>query len=99
MKAHIPAAAYLTRRQKQIVREYDSNTQNENFTRYIKLSAVVLHTKFGFGHDRVADFLGAISAAAEAAEKDEIFWKHIDDAVIDEMKMPFDRENYEKVDK
>jgi hypothetical protein len=99
MKAHIPAAARLTRREKQIVHEYDSSIQNENFLRYVKLSIVALHSAFGFGHDRAADFLGTISRLAEEAEKDEIFWKHVDDVVIDELGLPFDRENYEEVDK
>jgi len=49
MKAHIPASARLTRRQKQIVREYDSSIVNENFQRFVKLSIVSLHEKFGFG--------------------------------------------------
>ncbi len=99
MKAHIPAAARLTRREKQIVREYDSSIQNENFLRYVKLSIVALHSAFGFGHDRAADFLGTISRLAEEAEKNEIFWKHVDDVVIDELGLPFDRENYEEADK
>ncbi len=99
MKAHIPAAARLTHRQKQIVREYDASITNENFRRYMKLSLIALREKFGFGHDRAANFLGAISSAAEDAERDEIFWKHVDDVVIDELKLPFDREDYEKVDR
>ena len=99
MKAHIPASERLSRREKQIVREYDSSVQNENFQRYMKLSIVALHEKFGFGHDRCADFLGEISRLAEEAGQDEIFWKHCDDVVLDELKMPFDRENYEEMDK
>lgn len=99
MKAHIPAAARLTRREKQIVREYDSSIQNENFLRYVKLSIAALHEQFGFGHDRAADFLGTISRLAEEAEKDEVFWKHCDDVVIGELKLEFPRENYKAVDK
>lgn len=99
MKAHIPASARLTRRQKQIVREYDASVANENFQRFVKLSIVSLHEKFGFGHDRCADFLGEISKLAEEAEKDPIFWSHIDRVVLNELKMTFDRENYEEVDR
>jgi hypothetical protein len=99
MKAHIPASARLTRREKQIVREYDSSIQNENFRRYVKLSIVALREQFGFGHDRAADFLGTISRLADEAGKDEIFWEHIDEVVIGELKLQFPREDYKSVDR
>jgi hypothetical protein len=99
MKAHIPASMRLTKREKAIVKEYDDSIQNENFMRYVKLSIVALHEQFGFGHDRAADFLGTISRLAEEAEKDEIFWEHIDKIVIEELKLELQRENYKAVDR
>ena len=99
MKAHISASMRLTKREKAIVKEYDDSIQNENFMRYVKLSIVALHEQFGFGHDRAADFLGTISRLAEEAEKDEIFWEHIDKIVIEELKLELQRENYKAVDR
>lgn len=100
MNCHIPAKSRLTCQQKKVVREYNEKVQGSVFTRYLKLCAVILHTKFGFGHDRIADFLGAMSKAACDAEKDEIFWKHIDDVMIDELKFKdWERENYKEVDR
>lgn len=99
MKAHIPAAARLTRREKQVICEYDKSVQNENFLRYVKLSIVALHEQFDFGHDRAADFLGTISRLADEAEKDEIFWEHVDKVVIEELKLQLPRENYKAVDR
>lgn len=99
MKAHIPASARLSNKQKSIVREYDEQVRNEESNRFLKICAVVLHTRFGFGHDRIADFFAEMAKVAGKAQKDEVFWKHIDDVVIGELQQPFDRENYERMDR
>ena len=99
MKAHIPAAARLMHREIKAIREYDASVQNEILMRYLKLCGVVLNRHFGFGHDRIAEFFGAVSTAAEEAEKDPIFWEHIDQVIIGELKLPFDRENYKEMDR
>lgn len=100
MKAHIPASTRLTRKEKAVVREYDEQVRNEEYNRYLKICAVALHEKFGFGHDRIADFLGELTKLAGEAEKDEVFWKHVDDVVLDELKFTdWKRENYGKVDR
>ena len=99
MKAHIPASKRLTRREKTTVKEYDDSVQNDNFMRYVKLSIVALHQRFGFGHDRTADFIGDMMRLADEAAKDEIFWEHIDKVVIEELKIQLPRENYKAVDR
>jgi len=96
MKAHIN----LPKAEKKAIEEYNDKVQNETFNRYVKLSAVILHEKFKFGHDRIADFLIAMSNIADKAQQDEIFWEHIDDVLIKELKFgDFERENYEEMDK
>ena len=100
MKCHIPAKSRVTRREMFAVREYTDEIQNETFQRWTKLCAVALHLQAGFGHDRIADFLGEISKLAESAEKDEAFWMHIDDVLIKELKFTdLARENYKEVDR
>ena len=99
MKAHIPATNRLTRQQKAVVREYDEQLRNEESNRYLKICAVALHEKFGFGHDRVSKFIDELGKLSGKAQKDEVFCKHIDDVVIGELKQPFDRENYERMDR
>ena len=99
MKAHIPAAKLLPRAAKQAIAEYNDELQAETFRHWLKLSAAILHTEFGFGHDRVATFLGKISSAAENEKQDEIFWQHIDRVVIDELKLDFEPENYSEVER
>ena len=100
MHCHISPSTRLTRKEKAIVREYNFSLENENFRRYIKLSIAVLHEKFGFGHDRVAEFLQAISEASSDAVQDEVFWRHVDDIIIKELKLTdWPRENYDRVDR
>ena len=99
MNAHVPPVKRLSHSARQAVAEYNDELQAETFRRWVKLSAAILHTEFGFGHDRVATFLGKISSAAENEKKDEIFWQHIDRVVIDELKLDFEPENYSEVER
>lgn len=98
MKAHIPAKSRLSQAQKQAVREYNDEQQDETFRRWTKLTCVALHSKFGFGHDRLADFLGEISNLAGSENQDEIFWRHID-KVMQELRLDFEPEKYEEMEK
>jgi len=99
MNAHIPFAKRLSHSARQAVAEYNDELQAETFRRWVKLSAAILHIEFGFGHDRVATFLGKISSAAESEKKDEIFWLHIDKVVNEELKLDFKPENYSEVER
>jgi len=99
MKSHIPASKRLSHSARQAVAEYNDELQAETFRRWVKLSAAILHTEFGFGHDRCATFLGKISELSGTDKKDEIFWQHIDRVVIDELKLDFEPENYNEVER
>lgn len=92
MKARIPKTITLTKKQWE-------NQINEHLRRWIKLTCVVLNREFGLGHDRLAKFLGSISKMSGEKEQDEIYWKHVDDIVIKELKLSFDKENYKGLDK
>lgn len=99
MNAHIPPVKHLSRVARQAIAEYNDELQAETFRRWVKLSAAILHTEFGFGHDRVATFLEKISSAAENEKQDEIFWLHIDKVVNEELKLDFKPENYSEVER
>lgn len=45
------------------------------------------------------DLAAELANLAGKAQKDETFWKHIDDVVVGELKQPFDRENYERMNR
>lgn len=50
----------------------------ETVRRMLKLTIVTLHDEFGFGRDRLAQFVNAFNAVCSEAETDEVFWGHVD---------------------
>lgn len=98
MKAHIPAKQRLPKAAREAVREFHDELEAETFRRWIKLTCVILHNRFGFGHDRLAVFLGEINEAANSERQDEIFWRHIDQVVNQELKLDFEPEKYEELE-
>ena len=98
MKAHIPAKQRLPKAAREAVREFHDELEAETFRKWIKLICVILHNRFGFGHDRLAVFLGEINEAANSERQDEIFWRHIDQVVNQELKLDFEPEKYEELE-
>lgn len=66
--------------------------------RCFKTLAVALNEKYGFGHDRLIKLLDCSMDIAKLRNTDEIYWKHIDDVVIKQIGLEFDRENYDDLD-
>ena len=91
----------LTKKQKADMEAYAKEVhQSEavnNARRLIKIVCVALNEKFGFGHDRLAVLLGEIDNLAEKQKDDPVFWSHIDREVIEYLKLPFVREDYNKM--
>lgn len=96
MNCRLPPQARLTRRQQEAVGAYTKQqVQNDTqaiIRRYFKLMCYALNREFGFGAGRCAKVLACISALAAEHERDEIFWRHIDQAVIGEMGIEFDKD-------
>jgi len=63
-----------------------------------KIMAVGLNEKFGFGKSRIMSLFDYTSDMAQGRAKDEIFWEHIDDIIIKQIKIPFERENYQDLE-
>lgn len=91
MKARVQKG--LTAETKQLVREYVDGYEKEIMRRFLKLSCVALHTdeKDPYGTVRLARYLKRITELAQ--HEDEIFWYHIDKLLIDQLKIPFERED------
>lgn len=66
--------------------------------RCYKLFVTVLHIKYGFGKQRILDILNELNSVNNQRQNDPIFWKHIDDVIVDELKLELPRENYEDLD-
>lgn len=96
MKARIP----VTNSQKRLihdemVREYQkvAEQEREDMTRRIcKTMIFCLNKEFGFGLKRCARVFNAFAEHLYHSHEDEVFWEHIDRVVIDQMKLPFERD-------
>lgn len=100
MKANIPMR--FTNKQKAAIR--DSVAQElkqqsqENVRRIFKLLCASLHEEYGFGKKRCMRIIDRISKTASEHDHDEVYWHHID-TLMEQMGIPFAREDYEKVDR
>lgn len=70
--------------------------QNEALTRFLKVNCMILHDDFGFGQQRLAKFIELISKVMGENKGNEIFWDKVDEIVIDNLRLPFEREDYEE---
>ena len=78
-----------------IARELE--VQNKEFTRRIfKLMCYCLNKDFKFGRGRCERLMMSITETLEQTKTDEVFWEHLDQAVIDEMGIPLERDYTEK---
>lgn len=92
MKAHIPAGSALSKKSKQTVREYVDEYENDTMRRFLKISCAALHGDEvdPFGPKKLARYLTRIAELSQ--HKDEIFWWHLDQLLIDQLGLPFERE-------
>ena len=95
MKARIP----LDKRTRKLINEAaDEATERvlrqkefKLINRVLKTCCYVLNRSFDFGKTRrLPYFLSAVFKTLD--NKDELFWEHLDRVVIDELGLPFDRE-------
>ena len=77
---------------------YEEESRNL-FRRFFKLLAVSLNKKYGFGKKRLTETLKELQTLSINRETDMIFWKHIDDIVINNIGLEFEREPYKDLDK
>ena len=71
----------------------------EEKRRWLKLTCAAIHSCYGFGAQRIEKFIDEFTEISSQRSDDPIFWSHIDKLLIDQLKMQFDRENYEEVDR
>lgn len=102
MKARIPVPKSYRKQVDEYVRESSTDyirSQKLEFTRRtIKLMCVVLNEMFGFGKIRLTRLVVAMSDFTLQRADDPVYWKHIDDKLINEIGLDFERENYEEMD-
>lgn len=96
MNARIPPSAKELRRARQIAEiEYKKVAKKERdgmARRIIKTMIYVLHEYFGFGIIRAARAMHYFQKTIEQSDQDEVYWEHIDQVVIDYLKIGFERD-------
>ena len=97
MKAHVPAAGRLSKKQMTAIREAAGDAlrrqEQDHIRRIFKLLCVALHESYGFGRRRLQKVLETISRTAQEADADEVYLAHVDRVVIDQLQMDFVRED------
>ena len=76
-----------------------SRKELSQMRRWMKLLCTALHTRYGFGVERLNGVISEISRLSDEQKSDPVFWAHVDKLLIDQLKIPFDRENYDEVDR
>lgn len=72
--------------------------QGEEITRRnFKLFCLALHDDFGFGGQRLAKLIVAVSKLIEKSKTDEVFWYHTDKE-LKQIGLDFPNEDYEVMD-
>ena len=101
MNARIKLQDRLTEKQKADITEYAKaiaqKENGDNARRFLKIVCVALNEKYSFGHDRLAILMDEINQLAEKQKEDCVFWSHIDRIVIQQLKLPFIEEDYDKM--
>ena len=95
MKARINMSKDEKKICKQYVSECLQKERYEMLMRFLKINCVVLHNEFNFGTQRLEKFINSITSTMDK-NANEVFWDRVDETVIDKLKLPFEREDYEE---
>ena len=96
MKARIPPQRRLSRQTLGAVDEYIRQKMHNERIRFLKIVVVVLNRFFGFGNKRLSKFISLLNEEMAKHQGDPALWVTVDKIVIDELKLPFSREDYEE---
>lgn len=96
MKARIPPQRKLNRQTLGAVDDYMRQKTHNELTRFLKIVNVVLNRRFGFGTVRLNRFNSLLNEEMAKHQGDPALWVTVDKIVIDELKLPFSREDYEE---
>ena len=102
MKSIIKLSDRLSNKQKADIEAYAkqvARSESEaNLRRIMKIVCIALHEKFGFGRDRLTVMLKEVGDISETRKDDEVFWYHVD-REMKALKLDFEPEDYERMDK
>lgn len=94
MRARIPAKQKLSKQmqtsvQELVIKEREAQSK-ELIEQIIKVSLINLNRNFGFGQQRLIKFLDTVTSMFAEHQHDELYWRHVDQIIRDELKIDFD---------
>lgn len=102
MNARIRLSDRMSNKQKADIEAYAkkvARSESEaNLRRILKIVCIALHEKFGFGRDRLMTVINEVGIISETRKDDEVFWYHVD-REMKALKLDFEPEDYERMDK
>lgn len=104
MKAIIPTDRRYSKKDIAKIQQYSIQVAEERAKketraiteRSFKLMFYVLHESHGWGTQRLSKLLDSLNAFMDEHKDDEVLWDRIDKELIDSLKIPFEREDYEE---
>lgn len=96
MKARIPPKNRLSRSAIKAVNEYAAEKSHDELTRFLKMVNVVLNRYFKLGKKRLNRFNSLLRDEMMKHQGDPALWVTVDRILIDEIGLPFQREDYER---
>ena len=100
MKARIPPQNKLSRQTLDAVDEYMRQKMHNDRIRFLKIVVFVLNRHFKLGNKggdgKLSKFMKLVLKTLKKYDGDPALWVNLDKVVIDELKLPFRREDYEE---
>ena len=103
MKARIPNSAKFSKKQQEainkLIKEQYEKEAQDIIRRVYKLLCVTMNEEHGHGKTRCLRTIDKIARLSEEHKHDEVFWYHVDKVVIEQMGIPFECEDYERMER
>lgn len=103
MKARISLPGKVSKKQQEVARELVKeqfrNEAQGHTRRLLKIFCSTLNESEGYGKIKLGRVLDRIIKIADEHMNDEVYWYHVDKRVIDQLGIPFEREDYDIVDR
>ena len=100
MKARIPPQRRLNRQTLGAVDDYIRQKMHNERIRFLKIVVFVLNRHFKLGNKggdgKLSKFMKLVLKTLKKYDGDPALWVNLDKVVIDELKLPFSREDYEE---
>ena len=82
---------------RQNVAEWLKKNEEHIVRRKLKIVCIALNDEFGFGGKRLARLISAINKTSKEWDDNPVFWTQVDKR-LEQMGIPFEKENYDELE-